>query len=116
MNIILDTAVAELKEKFVVLELDSFCNGEKSVTAYTLIENIPLQDFATLSAYIATHQNLIQEYKKQNWDYCECAIKELSGKWNGELDSFYENLAIRVSQYQNHPPVDSWNPSLPKDF
>ena len=116
MNIIFDRPDEELAEKFVVLELDTFSNHQKSVTAYCVIEKIPLQDFPTLTAYVETHQNLMQEYKKQNWEYCLCAIKELTGKWNGELDSFYENLEQRVNACQAEPPGDTWDHAIFKNF
>lgn len=116
MNIIFDQPADELLEKFVVLELDTFSNQARSVTAYCVIEQIPLHDFPTLPAYKETHHNLMQEYKKQNWEYCLCAIKELTGKWNGELDSFYDNLQERINIWQKDPPGADWHHAIPRDF
>jgi hypothetical protein len=116
MNIIFDQPPQDVKEKFVVLELDTFSNNEKSITAYCVVDQVPLQDFPTLAAYVETHENLMQEYKKQNWEYCLCAIKELTGRWNGELDSFYENLLGRVNELQANPPGDTWDHTLFKNF
>lgn len=116
MNIIFDQPPEEISEKFVVLELDTFNNNERSVTAYCVVEQVPLHDFPTLPAYVETHHNLMQEYKKQNWEYCLCAIKELSGKWNGELDSFYENLEQRINALQTDPPGSSWDHVIFKNF
>jgi hypothetical protein len=47
---------------------------------------------------------MMQAYRDQNWDYCLHAISGLTGRWNGELDSFYSNLLQRVKQHQAMPP------------
>jgi hypothetical protein len=36
------------------------------------------------------------------------AIQGLTGKWNGELDSFYSNLLQRVENCQTNPPGEEW--------
>jgi hypothetical protein len=30
------------------------------------------------------------------------------GKWNGELDTFYSDLLLRVQDHQQNPPADNW--------
>jgi hypothetical protein len=37
------------------------------------------------------------------------AIKGLTGRWNGELDSFYVNLGQRVENYRSNPPPTGWD-------
>ena len=112
MNIIFgDTEeIAQLRERFVVLELDSFrtTTGERH-TVHALIENVPLADFPVLAAYVKVHHDLMQAYRDRNWEYCRSALDGLYGKWNGELDSFYHDLAQRVSHYQDEPPDELWD-------
>jgi hypothetical protein len=57
-----------------------------------------------MEAYIKVHADMMQAYRDQNWDYCLHAIKGLTGRWNGELDSFYANLLQRVENCQANPP------------
>jgi hypothetical protein len=57
-----------------------------------------------MEAYIKVHTDMMQAYRDQNWDYCLHAINGLTGRWSGELDSFYANLLKRVENYQTNPP------------
>jgi hypothetical protein len=111
MNIIFGDSREALPDNYTILELDQFRIGESGqvVTAYCLLENIPLGDFPTLDAYIKVHHDLITEYRKQNWEYCLNATKGLTGYWNGELDTFYSDLQERVKQYSSmSDPNWSW--------
>ena len=69
-----------------------------------MVEKVPLGDFPLLEPYLKVHADMMQAYRDQNWDYCLHAIKGLTGRWNGELDSFYANLLKRVENYQANPP------------
>lgn len=109
MHIIFDDAVSTLPDKFTILELDTFRVGDKTQTAWCVVENIPLADFPTVDAYKKVHSDLMQAYRDKNWEYCESAIKGLTGRWNGELDSFYENLHSRISNYKINPPLLDWD-------
>jgi len=110
MNIIFGTDLSDLRDRFVVLELDTFRKpGGEPRTVYCLVENIPLDDFPVLDSYIKAHHDLMQAYRNRNWEYCRHAISGLHGRWNGELDSFYEDLAQRVMQYELEQPDDSWD-------
>lgn len=101
-------------KKHIVLELDTFEMTGKSenITAYALLEHVPLQDMPTLNHFCDLHANLMVEYSKRNWTYCEHAMEHLHGKWNGELDTFYSNLLARVIKFKEHAPPVDWNTSL----
>ena len=106
MNIIFGDALEALPDNYTVLELDTFVlppDGEKR-TSYCVIEKVPLIDFPLMEAYVKVHTDMMQAYRDQNWDYCLHAINGLTGRWNGELDSFYANLLKRVENYQVNPP------------
>jgi len=111
MNIIFGDNVAELaREKYTVLELDTFLiqDRDQIATAYAVVEKIPLQEMATLDRYQDLHHNLVKEYRKRNWEYCEDAIKHLQGRWNTELDTFYSDLYDRVQGLKSQSLDDSW--------
>jgi len=116
MQIIFSNDIESIQDKYTVLELDTFRlpTGELR-TAWCVIESVPLTEFATMQHYRDLHQNLLQEYRKRNWDYCEQAIAELTGKWNRELDSFYDNLLDRTRKNREQMAPD-WDPVLACHF
>lgn len=109
MNIIFGDNVADLaRQKYTVLELDTFLIKDQSATAYAVVQQIPLQEMAALDRYQELHTNLMIEYRKRNWKYCEDAIGHLQGRWNGELDTFYSDLLNRVQDLKSQSLTDSW--------
>jgi hypothetical protein len=110
MNIIFGEALDTIPDNYVVLELDTFVlpPDHKTVTSYCVVEKIALQDFPVLESYKKVHADLIQAYRDQNWEYCDHAIKGLLGRWNGEVDSFYDNLFVRVQELKTNPPGPEW--------
>ena len=109
MNIIFGDNVADLaREKYTVLELDTFKFKETTATAYALVEQIPLQEMGIVSELLELHTNLMREYNERNWKYCEDAIEHLSGKWNGELDTFYSELVERIQTLKTQSLDSSW--------
>jgi hypothetical protein len=111
MNIIFGDSINEIPDSFTVLELDTFrlVSEGRTATAYCVIEKIPLADFDKLEAYKKVHADLVENYRRREWTYCEHAIEGLMGKWNGELDSFYSDLLLRVQAYQQNSPGDEWD-------
>lgn len=116
MHIIFGEAAKQLADKFTVLELDTikFQHTGQKVTSYCVVENIPLGDFPVVDAYQKVHSDMMQAYRDKNWEYVESAIKGLIGKWNGEVDSFYQNLLERVQSYQENPPETEWDGTIEK--
>jgi len=109
MNIIFGDNVAEhAREKYTVLELDTFKFKETTATAYAVVEQIPLQEMGIVSELLELHTNLMREYHGRNWKYCEDAIEHLNGKWNGELDTFYSELSERIQTLKTQSLDDSW--------
>ena len=110
MNIIFGESINTIPDSYTVLELDTFRrpDGTRSV-AYCVVEKIPLAEFSKIEAYRRVHADLLTNYRAREWTYCEHAIEGLVGKWNGELDSFYSNLLLRVMNYQQNPPAEDWD-------
>lgn len=115
MNIVLgrDRALS-LTDRYVVLTLDTFRigNSPDPVTSYCVVENVPINDMASIEIWKDLHEKLIENYTKRNWVFCEQAIEHLMGKWNGELDSFYQDLLSRVRLYADQEPDASWTPVI----
>lgn len=116
MNIIFGDAINNVPNSYTVLELDTFrlADGTTS-TAYCVVEKIPLAEFDKLDAYQKVHADLLTNYRAQAWTYCEHAIEGLMGKWNGELDTFYTDLLLRVINYKQNSPMEVWDGYLIKN-
>ncbi len=117
MHIIFGEVAQNVPDSYTVLELDTVRRPPDMlpVTAYCLIERIPLTEFPVTAHLKELHDNVIKNYKQRHWDYCEQAIDQtLKGKWAGELDSFYDNLLERIKAFRQNPPPDSWDGTLEK--
>jgi hypothetical protein len=115
MHIILKNHISSLEEKYTVLDLDTFRLPDGNThTACCVVENMPIQELAQADNFKELHANLVLEYGKRNWNYCEQAIEQLMGKWGGELDTFYTDLVSRIEQLKTQELDDSWSPVILK--
>ena len=109
MNIIFGDAADTVPDNFTKLELDTIRTQGKTVVAYCLVDHIPLSEFPQVDSNRDLHNNLIKEYKNRNWKYCLDAIEHLKGAWNGEVDTFYDNLKHRIEQHQVTVLSEDWD-------
>jgi hypothetical protein len=119
MNIVLgDSHINEITEKSVILELDSFrINGGKdAVRAWCVLENISIQDFKDLDSLKELHHNLIKNYRLKNWNYCRQALEHLQGRWNQQVDTFYFDLATRITDLETQNLDDTWDGVIEKNI
>jgi hypothetical protein len=117
MNIIFGDNIAELaREKYTVLELDTLVMSgpDQAATAYAIVEKIPLQEMSTLDQFKDLHHNLMKEYRKRNWEYCEDALKYLQGRWNSEIDTFYSELYDRIQLLKTQSLPNDWTGAILK--
>jgi len=100
-----------LKEKYVVLELDTFKFSPSGLTAiaYAVVEHVVIAELAMIETLNKLHTDLMINYRKKDWNFCDQAIEQLVGKWNGELDSFYIELQRRISTYKETDPGENWD-------
>lgn len=105
-----------LQSKYTVLELDTFNFQESNlvVPAYCIIENIGILELPRLEQMKKLHGELIENYGKRNWNFCLDAMEHLRGSFNGEVDSFYQELEKRIAQFQEQELDDSWSPVILK--
>ena len=114
MNIIFGDAVKALSTRHVVLELDTFQRPDNSkITAYCVVEKIVPQEVYLLESIILIHNDMIACYKQQLWDKCIDYAQSLLGKFNGEIDSFYDDLVKRAKTFKENPPDVKWDGSRP---
>lgn len=112
MHIILgDQITEELTNKYTVLELDNFRrpDAEDTISAYCVVENVPISELPQAHHYQELHAQLIKNYRQGNWKFCQDALAHLMGRWNGEVDSFYRVMLDRV---QHSAPSKDWDPAI----
>jgi hypothetical protein len=78
------------------------------------VETIPVQEMPAIASLKDLHSNLMAEYRKRNWLYCQDAIAHLTGKWGGELDSFYSELLQRIMKLKQTDLAEDWTGRVDK--
>jgi len=119
MNIIFgDTKAQELDEKYVVLELDiiKLVPGDQRIRVYGVVEGVPITEMHQIENFKNLHRELMENYAKRNWNFCEQALEHLPGKWKGELDSFYSNLYDRIQSLKTLELDDSWDSAIERQI
>ena len=117
MNIIFGKEQADtLADKHTVLELDTFrfVPGNVVSTAYAVIEHIAIPDMPKLEQNRGLHGDLMENYRKAYWNFCEQAIEQLIGCWSSELDTFYSELQSRINAIKEKDSDEPWNPIIDK--
>ena len=100
MNVIFDRQVAEqLREKYLVLELETFPAGERLVETFCVVggDSIPATEMPTIKHYEQLHIDFVAALKQENNSLCLEIIPHLRGKFGGELDSFYDIIYERLT-------------------
>ena len=116
MNIILgESARAQLGDAYTVLKLDRVTIGSSApVQAYCVVDVIPVDELPRTESLKKIHNDLMEQYYQRKWSFCEQAIDQLIGAWNGTIDSFYSDLLSRVNQYKQNEPADNWTGVIAK--
>lgn len=112
MNIILGEQNAkQFRDKHILLELDTlyFRELNRELKTFCLVENVPILNMNAVEKMRELHANLIENYRKRDWNYCEQALEHLKGFWGHEVDSFYQDLAERIEQLKEQTLDDSWD-------
>ncbi len=118
MNIMFEDSITDaIKSKYVLLPLDTFyfSNIKKNKTAYCLIELMPIQDLMCIEKNLELHNNLVKNYRLQNWKYCDDALEHLIGKWDGKVDSFYNEINARIKILKEKNPGLDWTGIISRD-
>lgn len=103
----------KVSDKHIVLELDKIQLSPHGPTleSFCVLESVPLEELMSLSQWTDLHANLMKNYWKGDFLYCERALEHLKGKFNGEVDSFYDEIAARLKFLKDNPPT-IWNDGI----
>ena len=99
MQIIFGRENAEkLREKYTVLDLETVEKDGHSLEVFCLIpgEKISITELPQLDHWIKLHNDFLNGYHTQQWNYCRQSVEHLMGKFGGEVDSFYEEILKRI--------------------
>ena len=88
-----------LEQRYTVLELETLKpkDSDEPVTAWCLVEAekiLPEIDMLPLNKSL--HEDLLKAIKEDNVETATKLCTELTGKFGGELDSFYEEILKRI--------------------
>lgn len=116
MNIIFDDQLDTISDRYTVLELDTFkmLPMHELKTAYCVIETIPITELNTIEQFSNLHRELMENYRKRNWNFCFQALEHLQGRWNGEIDSFYSEMFKRIKHLESMQLSDNWTGYIDK--
>lgn len=116
MNIIFGKQEADqLNDKYIILELDTISIRDSApITAYCIVENIPLEKLSQAEPYKKLHASLMENYRSRNWKVCLDSTEQLMGFWGDDMDTFYDVLNTRLTEYQTTEPDDTWTPVIKK--
>lgn len=115
MNIVVGEENAQpLRDRYTVLSLDTFriAGQDHLIKSFCVVETVPLQEVKKIDQWQDLHENLMINYGRQNWNYCEQALEHLRGRWNRELDSFYQDLSQRIESRKPHGVDPAWSPVI----
>lgn len=109
-----DTITDQVRSKYTLLELDTFYYASTNATrtAYCLVEHTPIAEMFNMDRNLDLHTNMMRNYKLRNWKYCEDALEHLKGLWNGEADSFYNDIGTRIQSFKDLDPAHEWTPLI----
>jgi len=99
MQIIFNRQVAEeLRSRYTVLELETFDVEGQQLETFCVVpaDRMNLAHLPNLESDVKLHENLIEQLKSNNYQFCLDAIEHLLGKFGGELDSFYVIIKERA--------------------
>lgn len=99
MQIIFNRQVAEeLRSRYTVLELETFDVEGQQLETFCVVpaDRMNLAHLPNLESDVKLHENLIEQLKVKNYQFCLDAIEHLMGKFGGELDSFYTIIQERA--------------------
>jgi hypothetical protein len=92
----------KLREKYTVLDLEEVEKEGVKIEVFCLIpaEKIGLGQIAELDNWVKLHNDFLNGYHTEQYDYCIQCLEHLRGKFGGEVDTFYDEIERRITEKQ----------------
>lgn len=100
MQIVWDQDVIEkMRATHTLMELETFDFKGSPIVTYCVIPAEKLiRDLANLPALTDLHNQFLKAFKENNVEQCKHISSQLYGKFDGELDTFYDEIIKRLSK------------------
>lgn len=97
----------QVKDEYFTLELDCIAvKGKKEgVKIYTVLPEAR-SGYKTMRQ---THDRMLDLYRKQKWVECKKTVRELQGKFDGQMDHYYELWLERIEEMKNARLPKDWD-------
>jgi hypothetical protein len=95
MNFVHDERVIqEIKGRYTVLELDTVLQPGMSrpITLHGVLGLTSLGDLVGMETAVEDHAACVRAYKTNDWSTAKALATKLHGRWQGELDEFYQHV------------------------
>jgi len=100
MNIVWEKPTEEMYDKYLILELEPNIIDNELLDTWCIVEatKIPLTEVVMLDHWKKLHGDFVKANKDKNAKLCNDLAEHLTGKFGGELDTFYEEICKRHNQ------------------
>jgi adenylate cyclase len=110
--IVLGSITAErVKGEYFTLELDCIAvKGKKEgVTIYTVFYNPPEPELAEWKHNKEIHELMLEYYRKQEWNKAIALVDTLKGKFDGQMDHYYDLWLERIEEMKAANLAADWD-------
>ena len=99
MNIIWEKPTDEMFDKYLILDLEPNVIDGNLLDTWCVVEatKIPLAEIVMLDHWKKLHGDFVQANKDGDAKLCNDLAEHLTGKFGGELDTFYEEICKRFA-------------------
>ncbi len=102
MNIIWEKPTDEMFDKYLILDLEPNVIDGNLLDTWCVVEatKIPLAEVVMLDHWKKLHGDFVQANKDGDSKLCNDLAEHLTGKFGGDLDTFYQEVCNRFHHQQ----------------
>lgn len=109
-----DVDIETLRTQYSIVPLDRVRYSENGevIQSWCLLSGdntSTMEEAPHLPRLIELHETMMQKYYSRDWKFCIEAASNLTGRFGGELDSFYEHFLERVENFSATGVEDNWD-------
>ena len=99
MNIIWEQPTAEMYERYLILELEPNNIDGEMLNTWCVVQGdkVTLAELSMIEHWKKLHNEFVQANKDGDAKLCNDLAEHLTGKFGGELDTFYEEICKRFA-------------------
>ena len=111
VDIVISETTKIAAPEFATIELDLIQVKGKTVPVriFALIGNSEVQDSEWFKDMSAVHEELILEYRNQNWKKAKMLVSKAREAAGEKFDGLYDLFDARIEEYKSNPPGLDWD-------